>query len=62
MAIPSDGSYGISKGIMFSYPVICSGGEYSIIQGLDLDEFSLESIKVSEQELLEERQAIEHLL
>lgn len=62
MAIPSDGSYGVSKGIMFSYPVICSGGEYSIIQGLDLDEFSLESIKVSEQELIEERQAIEHLL
>ena len=41
MAIPSDGSYGISEGIMFSYPILCSGGDYSIVQGLDLDEFSL---------------------
>ena len=62
MAIPSDGSYGISEGIMFSYPILSSGGDYSIIQGLDLDEFSLESIKASEKELLEEREAIKHLL
>ena len=62
MAIPSDGSYGISEGIMFSYPVVCSGGGYSIVQSLDLDEFSLESIKASENELLEEREAINHLL
>ena len=62
MAIPSDGSYGISEGIMFSYPVVCSGGDYSIVQSLDLDEFSLESIKASENELLEEREAISHLL
>ena len=62
MAIPSDGSYGISEGIMFSYPVVCSGGGYSIVQSLDLDEFSLESIKASENELLEEREAISHLL
>ena len=62
MAIPSDGSYGISEGIMFSYPILSSGGDYSIVQGLDLDEFSLESIKASEKELLEEREAIKHLL
>ena len=62
MAIPSDGSYGISEGIMFSYPTVCSGGDYSIVQNLDLDEFSLESIKASEKELLEEREAIKHLL
>jgi len=62
MAIPSDGSYGISEGIMFSYPILCSGGDYSIVQGLDLDEFSRESIKASEKELLEEREAIKHLL
>ena len=62
MAIPSDGSYGISEGIMFSYPAVCSGGDYCIVQNLDLDEFSLESIKASEKELLEEREAIKHLL
>ena len=62
MAIPSDGSYGISEGIMFSYPILSSGGDYSIVQGLDLDEFSLKSIKASEKELLEEREAIKHLL
>ena len=62
MAIPSDGSYGIPEGIVFSYPAVCSGGDYSIVQNLDLDEFSLESIKASEKELLEEREAIKHLL
>ena len=62
MAIPSDGSYGISEGIIFSYPMICKDGKYSIVQDLDIDEYSLESIKASEQELLEEREAIKHLL
>ena len=62
MAIPSDGSYGISEGIVFSYPLVCSEGSYSIVQSLDLDEFSLESIKASEKELLKEREAIKHLL
>ena len=62
MAIPSDGSYGISEGIMFSYPTVCSEGGYCIVQNLDLDELSLESIKASEKELLEEREAIKHLL
>ena len=62
MAIPSDGSYGISEGIIFSYPVICKDGEYSIVQDLDIDQYSLESIKTSERELLEEREAINHLL
>jgi malate dehydrogenase len=62
MAIPSDGSYGISEGIIFSYPTICQNGDFSIIQDLDLDNFSLDSIKHSEKELLEEREAIKHLL
>ena len=62
MAIPSDGSYGISEGIIFSYPVICKDGKYSIVQDLDIDEYSLESIKASELELFEEREAINHLL
>jgi len=62
MAIPSDGSYGISEGIIFSYPIVCKNGDFSIIQDLDLDNFSLDSIKHSEKELLEEREAIKHLL
>ena len=62
MAIPSNESYGISEGIIFSYPVICKDGEYSIVQDLEIDQFSHESIKASEQELLEEREAIKHLL
>tara|TARA_B100000029_G_C17574458_1_gene957720 strand:+ start:303 stop:1274 length:972 start_codon:yes stop_codon:yes gene_type:complete len=62
MAVPSDGSYGIQEGIIFSYPITCIDKEYSIVQDLDIDEFSLESIKISEQELLEEREAIKHLL
>ena len=62
MAIPSDGSYGISAGIIFSYPIICNNVDYSVVQGLDLDEYSLDSIKRSEKELLEEREAIKHLL
>ena len=62
MAIPSDGSYGISEGIIFSYPIVCNNTDYSIVQGLDLDDYSLDSIKRSEKELLEEREAIKHLL
>ena len=62
MAIPSDGSYGVSEGIIFSYPIVCNNTDYSIVQGLDLDDYSLDSIKRSEKELLEEREAIKHLL
>ena len=62
MGVPSDGSYGISDGIIFSYPITCKDGEYNIVQELDLDQFSQESIKASEQELIEEREAIKHLL
>ena len=62
MAVPSDGSYGISEGIIFSYPTVCLNGGYSIVQDLVLDNYSVESIRHSEKELLEEREAIKHLL
>ena len=62
MAVPSDGSYGISEGIIFSYPTVCLNGGYSIVQDLTLDNYSLESIRHSEKELLKERDAIKHLL
>ena len=62
MAIPSDGSYGIAEGIIYSFPVTCSNGHYEIIQGLEIDAFSREAINTSESELLEEKEAIKHLL
>ena len=62
MAIPSDGSYGIAEGIIYSFPVTCSNGQYEIIQGLEIDEFSREAMNASESELLEEKEAIKHLL
>ena len=62
MAIPSDGSYGIEPGIIFSFPVKCENGKYEIVQGLDIEAFSRERISITEAELREERAAIEHLL
>lgn len=62
MAIPSDGSYGIEPGIIYSYPVRCSGGQYEIVQGLPIDDFSRERMDATDTELREERAAIEELL
>ena len=62
MAIPSDGSYGISEGIIYSFPVICQNGSYSIVENLEIDEFSKECMKRTEKELIDEKAAIEHLL
>ena len=62
MAIPSDGSYGIAEGIIYSYPVRCQGGKYEIVQGFELDEFSKEKMQATEKELREERAAVGHLL
>jgi malate dehydrogenase len=58
MSIPSDGSYGVPEGIISSFPVTCSGGEYSIVQGLEIDDFSRERIDASVAELQEEREAV----
>jgi malate dehydrogenase len=62
MGIPSDGSYGIPEGVIFGYPVTCQNGEYTIVQGIELSEFSRGRIKATHDELLEERAAIAHLL
>lgn len=62
MGIPSDGSYGIPEGVIFGYPVTCKNGEYTIVQGIELSEFSKGRIKATHDELLEERAAITHLL
>ena len=62
MAIPADGSYGIEPGIIYSYPVRCQGGNYEIVQDLAIDDFSRERMNTTENELREERAAIEELL
>ena len=61
MAIPSDGSYGVPEGIISSFPVTCADGEYSIVEGLEIDAFSRERIDASAAELVEERQAVADL-
>lgn len=62
MGIPSDGSYGISEGLVYSFPVTCSKGEYQIVQGLDINDFSREHMQKSEAELNEERDGVKDLL
>jgi len=61
MAIPADGSYGIGEGIMFSYPVTCQRGEYQIVPGLPVNDFSRARLKATEAELREERAGVESL-
>jgi malate dehydrogenase len=62
MAIPADGSYGIEPGVIFSYPVICKGGDYEIVQGLEVDSFSQERLDATDKELRHEREAVADLL
>lgn len=61
MAIPSDGSYGIEPGVIFGYPVTCANGQYSIVQDIPISDFSQQRIDATNQELREERAAVEHL-
>ncbi|MDP6653461.1 MAG: malate dehydrogenase [Gammaproteobacteria bacterium] len=62
MGIHSDGSYGIEEGLIYSYPVSCEAGSYSIVQGLEINEFSQDLMSRTEQELKEERDAVADLL
>jgi malate dehydrogenase len=62
MSIPSDGSYGIPEGVIYSYPVTCASGRYSIVQGLAVDEFSRGKMDATYKELLEERDGVKDLL
>jgi malate dehydrogenase len=62
MAVPSDGSYGVSEGIIYSFPVRCANGDWSIVQDLELDDFSREKMKATEAELLEEREGVSDLI
>ncbi len=62
MGIPADGSYGIEPGVIYSFPVRCGGGNYEIVQGLEISDFSRERMQATDVELREERAAIEALL
>jgi malate dehydrogenase len=61
MGIPSDGSYGIPAGLMYSFPVTCKDGQYSIVQGLAIDAFSRAKMDATAAELIEERDAVKEL-
>lgn len=63
MGVYSNGEYGIEKGLIYSYPCTCQGGDWAIVEGLDVSSaFSVEKMKATEQELAEERDAVSHLL
>ncbi len=62
MAIPSDGSYGIEEGLIYSFPVTCENGQYSIVQGLEINDFSRDLMDKTAAELTEERDGVADLL
>ena len=62
MAVPSDGSYGIKEGVIYSYPVTIKNGEYQIVQGLSIDDFSRQRMDATDKELREERDGVAALL
>jgi malate dehydrogenase len=62
MAVPSDGSYGVPEGIIYGFPCTCSGGKWSIVQGLEIDAFSREKMDATAAELQEEAAAVSHLV
>jgi malate dehydrogenase len=62
MGVYSDGSYGVAEGLIYSFPVRCKGGDWEIVQGIEISEFSKDKMDATEQELTEERDAVAHLL
>lgn len=62
MGIYSDGSYGIQEGLIYSFPCTCKDGDWSIVQGLEVNDFSRGKMEATEKELAEERDAVSHLL
>jgi malate dehydrogenase len=62
MAVPADGSYGIPAGVIYSYPVTVRNGDYQIVPGLAIDDFSRKRMDASHAELLEERDGVKTLL
>ena len=62
MGVYSDGSYGITEGLIYSFPCRCENGDWSIVQGVEVGDFSQAKMAATEQELVEERDAVQHLL
>ncbi len=62
MGVYSDGSYGVAEGLIYSFPVRCKGGDWEIVQGIEISAFSQGKMVATEQELPEERDAVAHLL
>jgi malate dehydrogenase len=62
MGVYSDGSYGIEKGLIYSFPVVCKNGDWEIVQGLDINDFPRAKMQATEKELQEERDAVADLL
>lgn len=62
MGVYSDGSYSIEEGLIYSFPCVCKNGNWEIVQGLEVDDFSREKMQATEQELKEERDAVKSLL
>ena len=61
MAVHSDGSYGVPEGLIYSYPVITRNGDWEIVQGLEIDDFSRGKMDATAAELTEERDAVKSL-
>ena len=62
MGVYSDGSYGIAEGLIYSFPCVCKDGDWEIVQGVEINEFSRGKMEATENELAEERDAVQHLL
>lgn len=62
MGVYSNGEYGIEKGLIYSFPCVCDGGDWKIVEGLEISDFSQEKMTATETELKEERDAVSHLL
>ena len=62
MGVPSDGSYGIPEGVIFGYPVTCRAGQYQVVKGVEISEFSRKRIDATLKELHEERDSVKQLL
>lgn len=62
MAVPSDGSYDVPEGLIYSFPVTIQGGQWKIVQGLDIDEFSRQKMTATQKELEEERDEVKGLI
>ena len=62
MGVYSDGSYGIQEGLIYSFPCVCKDGDWTIVQGVELNDFSKGKMKATEEELQQERDAVSHLL